>query len=73
MYYPPEEERLAHTFRHAAQRLDIPENSFRELVQQHDLRWFRVKRTKFLPEYELRRLMTRLLCEQAEKKGHGDD
>ena len=74
MFDFPELDKLAYTIESGADLLDMPEQTLSELVYKHRLRTFRVKRKRYIPTFEMDRLVSLLLQEQVARdmeQSHG--
>ena len=57
-------DKLAYQMESGAELLDIQPKALGELVQKHRIRTFRVKRKRYIPNFEMDRLLSLLLQEQ---------
>jgi hypothetical protein len=64
MFDLPKIEKLAYQIESGAEILDMPEQELTALVHKHRLRTFRVKRKRYIPNFEMDRLVSLLLQEQ---------
>ncbi|MFC1776346.1 hypothetical protein ACFL3I_03270 [Pseudomonadota bacterium] len=74
MFDFPRLDKLAYTIESGADLFDMPEQTLSELVHKHRLRTFRVKRKRYIPTFEMDRLVSLLLQEQVARdmeQSHG--
>jgi hypothetical protein len=66
MFDFPKLEKMAYNIESGAELLDMPEKVLTEQIYKHRLRTFRVGNHRYIPNFELDRLLSLLLQEQVQ-------
>ena len=68
MFNFPKLDKLAYTVESGAVLMDMPEQTLSEQIRKHRLRTFQVGKSRYIPTFEMDRLLSLLLQEPAHKK-----